>query len=120
MFAAIGVKRDDTGGKPLKYTSKPVSLVIVPSRVAVEPEIRIRDRATIAPPLLAIGALWLLGVGIARWRLGTLPVRSCQSSRFLSPSLRIPPWHQSRSATAGFLMRSTIRRHSAHVVSQLL
>ena len=57
------------GGKPLKYTSKPVSLVIVPSRVAVEPETRIRDRATIAPPLLAIGALWLLGVGIARWRL---------------------------------------------------
>jgi len=41
----------------------------VPSRVAGEPQTRIRDRATIATPLLAIGALWLLGVGIARWRL---------------------------------------------------
>lgn len=100
-------------------TAANLSLVI-PEGDYVEPEIRIRDRATFASPLLAIGALWLLGVAIARWRLGILPARSCQLSRSLSPSLRIPPWHQSRSATAGFLMRSTIRRHSAHVVSQLL
>jgi len=39
------------GGRPLKYTSQPVSFVIVPHRVTVEPETRIRDRATIAPLL---------------------------------------------------------------------
>jgi hypothetical protein len=37
------------GGMPLKWTWQSVSFVMVPDRVAVEPETTIWDRATIAP-----------------------------------------------------------------------
>ena len=68
-----GVKRRGLRGVPLKCTSHPDSCVKVPDRVAVEPETRSCDRATIAPSqrrsarLGALGALGAFGVlGLSR------------------------------------------------------
>jgi hypothetical protein len=65
------------GGVPLKCTSHPVSFVMVPNRVAVEPETTICDRATIAPSQSPVGRARAAGVVI-----GAVPA-------FVSPYL--PP-----------------------------
>ena len=52
------------GGMPQKYTQLPVSFVSAHNRVAVEPEIRICDRATIAPSQSAANRLYAVGVGL--------------------------------------------------------
>src|SRR5665647_3470490 len=58
------------GGVPLKCTSESVSFVMVPNRIAVEPDTRICDRATIAPLLSPVALMCAVGGGT--WWLSTL------------------------------------------------